>query len=228
MKFKGSHITQASGSLAGVTYSHNRGGQYTRARAIPVDPGSPYQVEVRNYVSALTSAWGSLLTQAQRTAWDTYAELVPLLDSLGDPRNAGGIAHYVRSNVPRLQAGLSQQDDAPTIYDLGEYTAPTIESATAPDQVSVGFNPSDAWANETGSAMLLYGSRGQNPSINFFKGPYRFAGPIAGDDTTPPTSPTVITNPFTLTDGQRLFLQGRVSRADGRLSSPFRLFSAVG
>ena len=70
--------------------------------------------------------------------------------------------------------------------------------------------------------MIVYSSRPQNQSINFFKGPYQLAGTVDGDDTTAPTSPQEITSPFPLTDGQHLFVQIRVHRIDGRLSGKWR------
>ena len=227
MKFKGTIISEASGSLAGLTFSHNRGGQYIRARAVPVNPGSSGQVAIRGFLSLLTSSWVSLLTEVQRAGWDAYALQVQLPDALGEPRNIGGIAHYVRSNVSRLQALLPRVDDAPIIHDLGEFTNPAIASITAPTALSLTFTDADLWANEDDSAMLVYGSRGRNESINYFKGPYRFAGLIAGDAITAPTSPAAIVMPFPLTAGQKAFVQIRISRADGRLSSPFRLDDIV-
>jgi hypothetical protein len=143
-------------------------------------------------------------------------------NALGEQRNVGGIGMYVRSNVPRIQAGLDRVDAAPTIFNLGEFTAPGLVSATAPTALSVSFESEDNWAGETGSAMLIYGSRGMNPGINFFKGPYRYADLIEGDDTTPPTTPAAIVNPFPFVATQRVYARAIVTREDGRLSSPFR------
>ncbi len=223
MKFKGTIIGEASGSLASLTFSHNRGGQYIRQRVVPVDPGTVQQTEVRGYMANLTSRWLNVLTVAQREAWNTYAEAVPLPDSLGEPRNIGGLGMYVRGNVPRLQGGLTYVDDAPLIFNLGDFTQPTITSiVAASDLITLEFDENDAWVGEDDAAMLFLGSRGVNASRNFFKGPYRFAAAILGNSTTPPTSPTAITNPFPLGVGQKAFIQVRVVRADGRTSSPFR------
>lgn len=224
MKFKSSVYTQASGSVGGLTYSHNRGGMYTRARTIPTNPSSAFQAVIRGFVAALTSAWNDTLSAAQRAAWDVYAENVPMLDSLGESRNIGGLGHYVRSNVPRLQAGLDRVDDGPTTYNLGEFTNPTIDAVDATaDEIDVAFTAGDDWVGEDGAALLVLCSRPQNPGINYFTGPYRFADSIDGDSGTPPTSPASLTLPFVVAAGQKIFAQFRVTRADGRLSLPFRL-----
>jgi len=223
MKFKSQVYTEASGSIGGITYSHNRGGLYTRARSIPTNPNTPQQQAIRAFVSQLTSNWLSVLTDTQRRHWGDYAWNVPIPDVLGEPRNVGGIGMYVRSNVPRLQAGFLRVDDAPTIFNLGEFTSPSIVSITAATSVlSLAFDDGDQWANLNFGGMLILASRGVNPSINYFKGPYRYAGKIEGDSVTPPTSPAAIDLPFVVTADQKCFVQVRVTRHDGRLALPFR------
>lgn len=223
MKYKPLIGDQMSGSMGGITASRNAAGTYFRQRSIPVNPATAQQQAVRNAMSQLAAAWVSVLSSAQRAAWVTYSDNVPLTDKLGAQINVGGLPMYQRSNVPRLQAGLPRVDDAPTIFDLGDFTTPTLTVAVLATALQVSFDNSDAWANEDDSAMLVYGSRPVNASIAFFKGPYRLAGTIDGDSTTPPTSPATLTNPFPFVAGQRVFTQFRVSRADGRLSSVQRL-----
>lgn len=223
MKFKPLLVDQLSGSLAGVTAARNRGGPYLRERAIPVNPNTAFQQVVRGLMSSLTSLWLNTLTQVLRDTWDLYAENVLIPDSLGEPRNVGGLGMYVRSNLPRLQSALPRQDTAPSTFNLGDYTAPVITSITAATSVMLlAFTDADDWANEDAAAMNVYTSRAQNPSINFFKGPYRFAGQILGDAITPPTSPASITIAFPAVAGQKVFVRVNVTRSDGRLGSDFR------
>jgi hypothetical protein len=228
VKFKSPIVSEASGSIAGITFSHNRGGMYTRQRVIPTNPGSPYQTAIRQYVAQLSNLWLNTLTAAQRRAWDTYAENVLIADTLGELRNIGGLGQYIRSNVPRLQAAEPRVDDGPTIFNLGDFTEPTWDNVSAGGGTGdLSFDNADAWANEDDAAMLILVSRGQNPSINYFKGPYRYAGEVQGDSVTPPTSPASIALPFAVALGQNVFAQIRVTRADGRLSLPFRAGSVA-
>lgn len=222
----GGGISSASGSIGGTTFSRNRFGAYIRNRTIPVNPGSPQQATVRNNFTTLVNAWTSVLTDAERAAWGVYAANVPVLNRLGQSVNLTGQNMYIRSNSPRLQAGLAIVDIAPNIFDLGDMTAPTI-SMTEPDIGSIAFDDTDDWVDEDGSSMLLYMSRPQNPSINFFRGPYRFFHQIDGDGTTPPTTPESATAPFPTIAGNQLFSQVRVTRVDGRLTSTFRLATTV-
>lgn len=227
MLFRGSLIAQASGSVAGNTFSRNRGGQYIRNRATPVNPQTAQQVAVRNAFSQLTVAWGQTLTDTQRAAWDNYAANVPVLNALGDSIFLTGFNMYVRSNTPRLQAGLTRVDSGPTTFDLGTFTPVTVAFKVTGGFEEVTFTNGDAWANENDSSMLVYGSRSLSPTINFFKGPFRLAGTIDGDGTTAPTSPAETTSPFTIVIGNAYYARVRVSRADGRLSSE-QIIRAIG
>jgi hypothetical protein len=220
MKIKSGLITEASGSLGGMTASHNRGGLYLRARTIPVNPNTPQQQAVRTHVSNLSSLWLSVLTPAQRASWDLYALNVPLPDRLGEPRNVGGLQMYIRSNVPRLQTTLPRVDTAPVIFNLGAWSLPIVSNATAAAQtIDVAYAQIDTWVSEDDAGMLVYASRAANLSINYFKGPYRFAAVELGDLALPPTPPLVVPAPFAFALGQRLFLRINVSRADGRLGA---------
>lgn len=224
MKYLSQVYTAASGSIGGVTYSHNKGGAYTRARATPTNPNSPQQMAVRGIVGQLSNLWGTLLTAAQREAWDVYALYVEVTDTLGQSINLTGLNMYVRSNVPRIQAGLPRVDDGPTTYNLGDFSNPNFGIDATADELDVTFTDTDEWTSEDDAAMLLYASRPQSQTVNYFKGPYRFAGKIDGDGTTPPTSPQAIGLPFLAAAGQRIFVKASVTRADGRLSLPFRKF----
>ena len=222
MLIKSAFFTQGSGSVGGMTVSHNAGGLYIRGRTIPTDPGSLFQTAVRNAMSQLTSRWSAVLTAAQRDAWDVYGSAVTVINKLGDATTISGLSHYVRSNVPRLQAGLALVDDGPTTFSLAPQEAMTNSASEATQLITVNFLDTQPWCDEDGSSLLLYASRPQSPSINFFKGPYRLAGTIDGDAITPPTTPQTIAAPFPFLEGHRIFVQARMSLADGRLSTPFR------
>jgi hypothetical protein len=226
MKFKSLLISQGSGSIGGLTFSHNKGGAYIRARTIPTNPMSAYQQAVRALMIQLVGAWSDTLTQDQRDAWAVYADNVLLPDKLGEPRKISGLNHYVRSNVPRLltaEAALARVDDAPVTFNLGEYETPTIDAITAADDdFDLAFNAADAWATAVGGGLIVYASRPQSPTIKYFGGPYRFAGVVLGA-VVPPASPAAISCPFPVAVGNQLFIRGQATFADGRLSAPFRL-----
>lgn len=224
VKYKSPLLSSASGHIAGLVFSHNKGGNYVRQRSIPTNPNSTYQQEVRAAMGQLASLWNDTLTPAQRATWDVWAANTPFVNKLGDTIYINGMAAYARANIPRIQTGLPRVDAASPPFNFGDFTTPSFSMVAATGVLSVTFDNADAWANEDDSAMLIYTSRQQNVGINFFKGPYRFADAIDGDGTTPPTSPATMDAAFPAAVGQRVFVRAIVSRADGRLSQPFRGF----
>lgn len=229
MIFKSQILTQASGSLGGITASRNKGGMYFRSRAIPTDPGTSFQLAMRNIMGNLATRWLGTLTAAQRLAWETYAANVTVPNALGEQIQLSGINHYLRSNAPRIQSGATRIDAAPTTFNLGEFTHPVASAASSgTGVVSIDYDNTDGWANEDLAWLLGYTSRQQNPTINYFRGPYRYAGSVEGDSVTPPTSPLALASPFALTQNNKVFARVQVSRADGRLSPPFRVEIIIG
>jgi hypothetical protein len=226
MKFKSPVYSSASGSIAGLTYSHNRGGLYTRARAIPVNSSTQFQQNVRNQVASMAARWNSVLTAAQRNAWETYALNTPMTDSLGDPRNIGGLAHYVRSNAIRAAFGQTIIDAGPTTYGLALLSTITAVGDVSDQDFDVTYVNTDVWAGAVGGKLFVFQSRPQNQSINYFKGPYRFLGVVSGA-AVPPTPPAAMVAAFTFALTQKVFLYGRASNADGRLSAPFRISATI-
>lgn len=219
MKVRYSILADASGSLGGLVASHNRGGQYLRGRVVPTNPSSGPQVEIRTIFGNLASAWQTL-TQDERDAWTTYAINVPVTDTMGDPLTLTGQQMYVRCNTARVQAGLARVDPGPTVFSLDSLSPVVINPSAAADLYSIVFEETDAWVAEDDAGLLIFGSRELADTINFFKGPYRNQGIIAGEVAMPPTSPdTSITSVFALTEGNVIFNRAVSVRADGRISA---------
>lgn len=210
----------ASGAVGAYVASHNKGGQYLRARTTPTNPSSSFQVIVRNGVKSLSNRWQTVLTSAQRSAWSVYASNVPVLNTLGDSINLTGMNMYVRSNTPRVQGSMAIVDDAPVDFNLGSATTPTLTLGAGTSTGTLTYAAADFVGNANAStSMLLYTSRPQARSIIFFKGPYRFAGKILGTATGPSATFTL---PFA-NGGTNNIVYGqiRISRSDGRLTSTF-------
>ena len=223
MKYNSALMTDARGSIGGITASRNAGGAYFRRKVSPVQPLTEFQGAIRGFMLNVMQAWVNVLDDVQRAAWKQYADATPQPDSLGNLRSIGGPGAYVRTNVLRLQAGLTRRDDAPTEFRFCDLTAPTLSSISAGDQeAEVAFTNSDEWATADGGGLLIYAGRPRNPSVNFFKGPYRFAKFVAGAET-PPTSPVTVTLPFPVSAGNVVGFRFIAVSSDGRVSSPFRL-----
>lgn len=210
-------ISKASGSVGGITASHNKGGMYLRARATPTNPNTTFQQNARNAMKSLTSDWSNTLTQAQRDAWAVYAANQPFTNRLGESKNIPPHSLYVRCNSPRSQNGLAVIDDAPTTYTLPTFTVTSVSASEATQLITVAFASGDAWEDD-GGALLVQASRPQSVGINSFTGPYRIADSIDGN-AIPPTSPQTVAVPFPVVEDQKLFLRISATNPDGRLSS---------
>ena len=222
MKFKSVLLAMSSGSVGGATFSHNKGGMYIRRRATPTNPNSTRQAAVRAIMADLANRWNNTLSAAQRTAWNTYASNVKVPNAFGDLVYITGLNHYVRSNVPAIQAwgAGGRKDAAPTTFNVGDYTYPVFAADQGTNLISVTFKTDDDWAGEPGASMNFYVSVGQNPSINYFKGPYQRVNQVWGN-APPPASPYTFDPGFAIVTGNKLFIRSNVCRADGRLSFPF-------
>lgn len=211
-----------SGSGGGTTHSHNRFGAYTRTRTIPVNPNTQRQVNMRNFLAALTIAWQNTLTQVQRDAWEVYADNVPWLNKLGQTVHLTGFNHYLRSNAVRLQntgtvPEVVRVDDAPVIFNLA--TPEQLLSFTASEAtqlLSIVFDDTADWNAEAGGFQPMYQGLPQNAGITFFGGPYRLLGAVNG--ATPGVSPAAFAATFPIALGQRVWIRSRIGRADARLS----------
>lgn len=101
-----------SGSVAGVTSSRNRFGQYRRSRAIPVNPSSSFQGVVRARFGTNAAAWKAL-TATQRAGWTSLGALITRQDSLGQSYTLTGLQAYMCVNDNLQAAGEAIVADAP-------------------------------------------------------------------------------------------------------------------
>lgn len=222
VKFGGG-ITQMTGSIGGTTFARNRYGNYARARTKPTNPNTALQQGVRASLTFLTERWAQTLTAAQRTAWNLYGSNVVMTNKLGESMNLSGFNHYVRSNMVRKQTGSAIIDAGPVVFELPE-TDPTyaITATEAAQTVDNAFDITLPWAVEDGAMIFWFQGQPQNAQRNFFAGPWRISGRQLGADPGPIVSPHTRPAVFAIAELQHLWGYARISRADGRLSTPFR------
>lgn len=215
----GGLIAEIRGSVGGATFARNRGGAYVRNRSIPINPASVRQVAVRSVFADLTQLWGTVLTPAQRDAWNVYAENVPLINALGEPRQATGLNHYVRSNSLLLDVGGTRVDDAPTTFNVGPTITPTLTINATADTFSVtDLGGYTLGASATG--LLLSVGRPQSPGVNFYRSPFQKSVGILAVATSnePPYADNPLPQPVAA--GQALFIRTATVLADGRVGVP--------
>ncbi len=223
MLFSSPIFSQASGSIAGLTFAHSSSGMTVRARSTPTNPDTARQRTVKHALARLSPYWGELLTQAERDAWNLYAANVVMTNVLGDAFHLTGQNHFLRANIPRIQSGISVLEIAPSVYDLGTFTAPTIFSLTMVAQrVFIGFENTDDWANSANGHMIFYVGRPLGQGRGYYGGPYRFGNVLDGNPV-PPSSPFLFTSPYAHQIDQIVWVRIRIIQVDGRLSLPIVL-----
>lgn len=227
IKFGGG-VVQMSGSIGGDTFARNRYGNYARARTKPTNPNTSRQQAVRAAVAFLTQRWSVTLTAVQRTAWNLYADSVNMKNRLGETVHLSGFNHYIRSNATRKTGPTVLIDDGPTIFELpAQDPTFSVSGSEATQALTIAFDDTLPWAVEDGSFLFLFQGKPQNAQRNFFAGPWRFINYVGGIDPGGPIEPHVEIGDFAIAEGQRQWVYGRISRADGRLSEPFRADIAV-
>jgi len=216
MKFKGIIGSQHSGSVNGLTFSHNTYGQYVRARVIPTNPNSTRQQLVRTQMQDSHDTWLAL-PQATKDAWNAYAAQTPIYDRLGNAIHLTGRLMYLRDYVLRHSAGRSGPPVVVKTMGLTQlgYANPAV---TAPNAGTVTFDNGVAWAIKTGGFLFGFASRGKGQGINFYRGPYALAVTVVGNTASPPTSPQNFTMPYNVQAGQKVFFRFIATDEEGRLS----------
>ena len=169
-----------------------------------------------------------MLTQLQRDAWEVYAAAIVRQNKLGAQIKITGFNHYIRSNSIRLQSVVTVIDPGPTTLTLPPGDPAMIATVnTAAQQISVAFDQTFDWLDQDEGRMYVFMSIPRSSGVTFVGGPFRLAGFISGDSTTPPTSPELLSVPFPVSTGQIVVVRARISEEDGRLSDLFRSQSSV-
>lgn len=219
-------MTAASGSTGGLVASRNKGGNYFRGRTIPTNPNTDLQQAQRSALGSLANQWGSVLTEEQRESWITYAKNVARTNTLGDAIKLSGTQMYIRSNTPRIQAGLAVVQNAPTDFNIGE--TPIISEFTVTVLDGLVLNAAVPTGTLVTDQALLFLGIPQGAGRSFFRGPYRFAG------TDALTTGGVInfaldfdSLPFTYALAQKVFARITVSLTDGRYSGESQAVAVV-
>jgi hypothetical protein len=133
MKYIGLLSSAASGKLAGIVASHNRGGTYFRHHAIPTQPRTAAQKLVRNQLQAFSGAFKSL-TASQVQGWNALGATVSLKSKLGTTYHPTGQQLFVSCNKHlanvAITVQLSNAPSIPSIPGITTFTATPVGSGS--------------------------------------------------------------------------------------------------
>jgi hypothetical protein len=196
-----------------------------------VQPNTTRQMAVRAIFATLVNYWTLNLTQAQRDAWDVYAQNVPTTDALGQSITVSGQNWFIGINLPVLQAlgerpasGWAILASAPSTFDRGTpLTAVSLEVQSGTAFAITGSIPGGL-AQDSG--LLLFVGAPQNPGRRFYKGPYRLGFVTMDPDSLAASATTLDTeiaaaatwnSPWgTIGEGDRVPIRVIVPGVDGR------------
>lgn len=170
MLFKSATVTSASGSIGGMTASHNRFGLYFRARRVPVNTNTSGQQKIRTAFGSAAAGWRAL-TAPQRAAWKAYADATTTTNRLGDTVKLTGAQWYTATLSLQNQFDLTPVEDAPLTpgkLNLGN-PSPVIDASSS--SITVGDI-----ATDEGVWVGVYLGDPVSPGVSFYAGPYQLVG----------------------------------------------------
>lgn len=213
MKFLSQVYSAVSGSIGGITYSHNAGGMYSRTRATPTNPNSTAQQAARAAMSAASAQW-SLYTDANRALWNAYAAATAWTDRLGQSIQVTGFQAFCRWATLRERAGLAITG-APPAGTSGFGEAPTaiaIEVTTPAATITISPSTSD-----DGDVFLQLSDAlgdGQNSTRQALS--LDSIGSVAAAASSATTTPVA-----TLATDERRVARAVIAYDDGRVSAAY-------
>lgn len=209
-----------SGSVAGVTSSRNRFGQYRRTRAIPVNPNTASQGAIRTRFASLTAAWSDL-TAAQRAGWADLAASITRTDALGQSYTMSGAQCYLSINMNNLDAGNAIVSDAPAKVSPDALLTAVV--TTTGGTLSLAYT---ATPLPTGARVFVYASPQRSPGRSF-EGDFRLIHVSAAAAASPADLVAAYTAKFGApVVGNKIFFSCQVYLS-GFLSGPTRTDKVV-
>jgi hypothetical protein len=172
-------MTSASGSVGGMTYSHNRSGMYMRARRVPTNPNTGFQQAVRSNLSNASQAF-RLLDAGEQASWATYAAGTPRVNRLGDTITLTAQQMYVAVNSLAALLGLAPMTNAPAVpglSTLGNDLALGVDASTGTLTID---GVTGSLFRQVGAKIGVFVGDGKSLGVNFYKAPYQLFDVMAG------------------------------------------------
>lgn len=209
-------FNQASGKIAGVVATKNRGGNCIRARVIPSNPRDTQQSRIRAILSSIASAWRSTLTTEQRDDWNL----------LGNETQTGE-NRFIAANTVKMQGGGTMVSAAPasaagvfTPFTPGTTVADAAGEFSIEDDGTVTWfpaNATDSYNLATGGVINFYVSKPQSPSRYAQQFPFSWTkGVVRGGSAL--TGAQTFTYPYSLSAGDIVYVRVSSVGADGKLA----------
>jgi len=213
----GGMAADARGKMDGIVFSKNQFGGYVRQKVSPVQPRGFRQTLVRERQTTLSKRFSTVITEAQRAAWNGFAAVNPVPDVFGNPQSLTGISSYVRLNQVILNAGGTIIDTPPPDLEVAGLLSMTATASAGAGTLSITFTPTPLGA---GLVLYIWSSEGKGAAVNFFRPFLRFIGVSPAAPASPFAAGALYTAKFgSLVEGQAIgVLVGVCDPAKGAVS----------
>jgi hypothetical protein len=208
-----------SGSIAGNTWGHNRGGQYVRQRRSPVNQNTARQSRTRSWLQRFSSDWRAL-SVANRAAWNEWAAIHPVLDALGESIQLSGHQAYVALNTRLREAGDSSIAAPPITGHPAGLDSLAIAAASGTGNITLTFTPTPIGA---GIRLWVWAAAPVSPGRYPNRARARLQGITAANAATGVT----VASRFTLIAGLKLVCWVHTQDATGQVSAPLRAEATI-
>jgi len=209
-----------SGAMGGTVFSHNRYGAYIRTRAIPVNPDTEWQAQMKGILTQLTRSWSGL-TDAGRAAWRTWTLSNPVTDGLGQKQVLTGHVAYIGINSRLLRAG----DTVITVPPIAAAPTPLLTVTLTADiglgGVTVAYTATPLGAGEK---LWVVAALVDSVGVNYVRNLNKLVFISAAAAASPADIEAAVEERFgTMQVGEKLIVYASVfGSTTGLLSGPLR------
>jgi hypothetical protein len=165
----GPAVANASGSIGGTVFSHNRGGSYIRTRVVPVKVENMFTMAARDAMATVSRLWAGL-TADQREAWREYSTAVPSINRLGESKTLGGHVAFNKINARLIQQGAATLDLPPVLGPPDPLSTLSVDVDVSDGTADVTFAPTPLPAN---TALWLWCAPVPSAGVNYVANRWR-------------------------------------------------------
>lgn len=205
---------EMSGSIAGNTWSRNRGGQYVRQRRSPSNPNTTRQQQARSYLGSASNLWRSL-TDVQRQAWKNWASANPVINRLGQSIQLSGAAAYNMLSTRILDRGGAPASVPPSTAGPVSLATLSVAVSAATGLATLTFTATPIGA---GKRIALWSTGAGKPSQDPNYAQARLIGYTAANAA----SGVTMALPYAVNSGDVINFYATVVQDDGRASVPLK------
>lgn len=172
MKFTSHVFAQASGSVGGMVYSHNTGGQYAKISAVPTNPQTPAQSAARGNFGGNSALYRALLP-AEQQSWINYGQSSPRVDAIGNVHPISGVAAFISTQRNLNTAGGAATTIAPAPVGSDAIITVAVAAVAGAGTVIVTVDPDPVPADHT---MVFQSTIPVSAGVNNLNSLYRQIG----------------------------------------------------